>query len=173
MSGRSSIRFAAAADLVAVHALIERSYRGAGARLGWTHEADLLEGERTNAAELAAIVSDPRSRILMLESLGELVGCVHIADRGNAMCYLGLLCVDPRHQAAGFGKQLMSAAEAFGQQLFRAMRLEMTVIEQRAELIAYYERRGYARTGERRPFPVRCDPPLHLIVLTKRLAPVR
>ena len=29
----------------------------------------------------------------------------------------------------------------------------MTVIAQRAELIAWYERRGYARTGEARPFP--------------------
>ena len=135
MPDRFSIRFAVAADVAAVHALIERSYRGEVARRGWTHEADLLEGQRTGVDEIAALVSDSRSRILMLEDLGELVGCVHIADRGNGACYLGMLCVDPGRQAAGLGKQLMSAAETFGRQLFGATRMEMTVIEQRAELI--------------------------------------
>jgi hypothetical protein len=31
--------------------------------------------------------------------------------------------------------------------------MEMQVIAQRDELIAWYERRGYALTGETRPFP--------------------
>ena len=31
--------------------------------------------------------------------------------------------------------------------------MEMTVITQRRELIAWYERRGYTVTGESRPFP--------------------
>ena len=41
----------------------------------------------------------------------------------------------------------------------------MTVIERRPELIAYYERRGYARTGERRPLPP--APEFDLLVLER------
>ena len=51
----------------------------------------------------------------------------------------------------------------------------MTVIARRRELIAWYERRGYALTGETRPFPMD-DPrfglprePLFFVVLRKRL----
>jgi hypothetical protein len=48
--------------------------------------------------------------------------------------------------------------------------MEMTVIDSRASLIAWYERRGYGLTGERRPFPVRRDPPISFVVLEKPLA---
>jgi GNAT superfamily N-acetyltransferase len=163
-----AFRLAAAADLPALHALIERGYRGDAARAGWTHEADLIQGQRTDQATLAAILADPRQRLLLMEDEGVLVGCVNLADLGGGLAYLGLLCIDPNQQAGGFGKMLISEAEDMASSSFCASRIEMTVIERRSELIAYYQRRGYRLTGEKRPFPLPAD--FEMVVLEKPIA---
>lgn len=164
-----SIRAATPADLPAVHPVIERAYRGDSARAGWTHEADLLSGARTDLATLAAIVADPLQRLLVGWDGGNAIGCVNIADLGGGTAYLGLLCIEPQRQAAGLGRRLIAAAEAIARDAFRCAWIEMTVIDSRRELIAYYERRGYAPTGEVRPFPIAIDPPLSMTVLAKPL----
>lgn len=152
--GVTLIRVARAADIGALHQLIESAYRGDSARAGWTHEADLLDGQRTDPAALADIIADPRQRILIAhDDAGAMLGCVAIADTGGGTGYLGMLTVAPGLQAAGIGRALITAAEAQAIARFGATRMEMTVIDQRRELIAYYQRRGYALTGEERPFP--------------------
>jgi GNAT superfamily N-acetyltransferase len=156
-------------DLPALHALIESAYRGDSARAGWTHEADLIEGSRTSVADLAAIVADPDQCLLMASDEVGIVGCVQLSLVAPQRTYLGLVTIDPARQAGGLGRQLIAAAEAHARTRFGAREMEMTVISIRAELIAYYERRGYAPTGETRPFPVPLEPPLVLAVLTKSL----
>ena len=163
------IRPASESDLPALWPLIERCYRGDTARLGWSHEADLISGERTDLATLTAIVNDRASRLLTASRNGALIGCAHIADRSEGVTYLGLLCIEPRLQAAGLGRQLMAAAEDCARMTFGARHVVMSVIENRAELIAYYKRRGYVATGRRLDFPVRLDPPLFMAELCKRL----
>jgi ribosomal protein S18 acetylase RimI-like enzyme len=140
-------------DLAPLHRLVEGAYRGDSARRGWTHEADLLDGQRIDAATLAEMLDDPARRILVAREGAALVGCVAVTDQGDDTCYLGLLAVDPARQAGGLGRQLIDAAEDAARRAFAARRIEMTVIVQRAALIAWYERRGYRRTGEERPFP--------------------
>jgi GNAT superfamily N-acetyltransferase len=149
-----TFRPAASSDVAALHRLIESAYRGDAARAGWTHEADLLGGQRTDEAELRDILADGRRLLLLAEVDGVLAGCVQVADQGEGLAYLGLLTVDPIRQAGGLGRRLLDAAEAEARSRFAAARLEMTVIRQRAELIAWYERRGYRLTGETRPFPL-------------------
>ncbi|MHA6723717.1 GNAT family N-acetyltransferase [Sphingomonas sp. RS2018] len=163
------IRPADSTDLPALHPVIERAYRGDAARLGWSHEADLLSGKRTDTATLAAIVADPKQRLLVAREAGVVIGSVVVADLGNALAYLGLLCIEPAQQAGGRGRTLIAAAEATARDVFGATRMEMTVIEQRTELIAWYIRRGYLTTGERRDFPIAVDPPLFMTVLEKPL----
>jgi predicted N-acetyltransferase YhbS len=164
------IRTATRDDLPRLHPVIERAYRGEEARTGWTHEADLLEGKRTSLEALQAIVDDPAQRLLIAEEDGSAIGCVQVSDRGDGLCYLGLLCVEPRLQAAGLGKQLVAEAEALARASFGATAMEMTVIDSRAKLIAYYERRGYVASGEIRDFPIPLDPPFFMTVLVKPLA---
>ncbi len=140
-------------DLPALHALIESAYRGASARLGWSHEADLLDGQRTDLAALNAMLGDPAQLLLVFRDNELLRACVALTDKGEGLAYLGMLTVDPSRQAAGLGRIILAAAEDHCSAHFAASRIEMTVIAQREELIAWYERRGYAQTGERRPFP--------------------
>ena len=163
-------------DLSALHALIESAYRGDSARAGWSHEADLLDGQRTDLAALEDILCDAAQHMLVLRDNEVLRACVMLTDKGEGLAYLGMLTVDPRRQSAGLGRMILAAAEDHAAAQFGARRVEMTVIAQRDELIAWYERRGYARTGERRPFPAH-DPrfglprrgDLEFVVLEKRL----
>lgn len=163
------IRRATADDLSTLHPVIERAYRGETARVGWTHEADLLQGERTTFAVLQGIVEDPDQQLLIALADGVPIGCVSVTDRGGRLAYLGHLCVEPELQAGGVGKRLLAAAEDVASTGFGASRIEMTVIDRRVELIEYYNRRGYVATGERRDFPVPVDPPLFMTVLEKPL----
>jgi ribosomal protein S18 acetylase RimI-like enzyme len=170
-----SIRTALPTDIPALHRLVESAYRGDSARGGWTHEADLLGGQRIDAATLAVLIADPTETILLAFDEDELIGCVQVSDRGGGLAYLGMLAISPARQAAGLGRMLINAAERDARTI-GATRIEMTVIRQRAELIAYYERRGYAQTGEERPFPLddeRFGLPrtreLAFVVLAKRL----
>lgn len=150
-----ALTFAAATigDLPALHTLVHGAYRGDSARRGWTHEADLLDGQRIDRPSLEAALADSAQLILLARQDGELVGCVQITGRGDGLAYLGMLSVDPARQAGGLGRRLVAAAETAAQTRFGALRMEMTVIVQRTELIAWYERLGYRRTGETRPFP--------------------
>jgi ribosomal protein S18 acetylase RimI-like enzyme len=147
-------RNATVADIPALHDLIERAYSGETARKGWTHEADLLGGQRTDALALAALVDDPRQRMIIAESAGALVGCVQVAHAEEGKAYLGHLSVEPDRQAAGIGRQLVAAAESAAIHDFAAREMEMTVIRQRSELINWYCRLGYVDTGLQRPFPI-------------------
>lgn len=163
-----AVRAAVVTDLPILQPLIQRAYRGDDARAGWTHEADLLDGERIGIGELEAMIADRAERLLVGFDEDRMVGCVRVANSGGGLAYLGLLCVDPLLQTGGYGKQLIAAAEATACREFDADRIEMTVIDRRTELIAFYQRRGYAQVGTR-DFPVVVDPPLHMVVLEKPL----
>lgn len=149
-----SFRLAQPADAPAIRALVERAYRGDSARAGWTHEADLLSGERTSLEEVSAIIAAPDKFVALAEQGAALAASVMVTDLGDGRCYLGMLAVDPAMQAGGIGRALIAEAERHAIRRFGARVMEMTVIARRAELIAYYERRGYRRTGEIRPFPM-------------------
>jgi ribosomal protein S18 acetylase RimI-like enzyme len=150
----AALRFrpAVPADVGAVVALVESAYRGDASRAGWTTEADLLDGQRTDATEVRALIEGPRSRVVLAEQDAALVGSVVLRDEGGT-AYLGMLTVRPTLQSAGIGRALVAEVERIAARELGATVMRMTVIAQRAELIAWYERRGYARTGEREPFP--------------------
>jgi ribosomal protein S18 acetylase RimI-like enzyme len=140
-------------DVDRLQSFVHAAYRGDSARRGWTHEADLLDGQRTDVDALRAMIDDPTYVILLAELGSALAGCVSVSDKGDGLAYLGMLSVDPERQAQGLGRRLIAAAEAEAVARYHARQMEMTVIAQRSELIAWYERCDYALTGETRPFP--------------------
>jgi ribosomal protein S18 acetylase RimI-like enzyme len=163
------IAAASPGDAPLLKALLEAAYRGDSARAGWNHEADILDDERVAPGEVETLLADPAVTMLAARDGAALVGCVAVTRKDTALAYLGMLCVAPELQSAGLGRRLLDAAEDHARsQAIEAM--EMTVIDTRAALIAWYERRGYVRTGETRPFPVLRDPPVTFVVLEKPLA---
>jgi ribosomal protein S18 acetylase RimI-like enzyme len=145
-----TFRVATPRDANALVALIESAYRGEDSRLGWTTEADLLAGQRTDAPAVEAVIAEPRSWMLVAETT-ELVGCCHLRleDRGG---YFGMFCVRPGRQGHGLGRAIVAEAERRIAEL-GGVALRMLVIRQRVDLIAWYERLGYALTGATSPFP--------------------
>ena len=176
MSG-IAIRDAVAVDIPALHRLIESAYRGEASRAGWTTEADLLDGQRTDPDDLADILANPKQAMLTAWRGSELLGCVLIADRGGGTGYFGMLSVSPTLQGGGLGRRLVEAAHATLVERFGARRVRISVFPQRDSLIAWYERLGYRKTGDTLPFdygnprlglPLRDD--LHFIVMERALA---
>lgn len=173
-------RRAAHADVDALVALVESAYRGDASRAGWTTEADLLDGRRTGADDIAACIDRDRSLILIGErppfdraqdrlrqgsgpaSTGpgqadELLACAHVAvehaDDGSDAGYFGMFSVSPALQGGGVGKAMLAEAERIARDDWQLTSMRMTVIDIRDELIAFYQRRGYRRTGILKPFP--------------------
>jgi ribosomal protein S18 acetylase RimI-like enzyme len=161
---------ASPADAPALKLLIESAYRGESARQGWNHEADILDDERLAPGELEAMLADPAVTILAAREGEALVGCVAVTKSEESLGHLGMLCVSPPLQSRGLGRRLLDAAEDHARAIGLTA-MEMTVIDSRISLIAWYQRRGYGLTGERRPFPVRRDPPIRFVVLEKPLRP--
>ncbi len=148
-----SFREADAADAAPIAALVNSAYRGDSSRAGWTTEADLLAGARTDAAEVLRLLAEPGAMMLLCLQGDDLVGSVHLKKTDARSAYLGLFVVRPTLQGGGIGKQFIAAAERIATARFGIRRMWMTVITVRSELIAYYERRGYRRTGQLQPFP--------------------
>jgi ribosomal protein S18 acetylase RimI-like enzyme len=147
------IRDAVASDIPALHALVESAYRGEASRAGWTTEADLLDGQRTDPEDLSSILDDPEQGLLTAWEGDRLLGCILIARRGEGVGYFGMLSVSPTLQNAGLGRRLVETAERAMEDRFGARRVRISVIPQREALIAWYERLGYVATGETLPFP--------------------
>ncbi len=148
-----TIRDAVPADIPALHGLIESAYRGEASRAGWTTEADLLDGQRTDPDDLAGILADPKQTLLTAWRGEELVGCVRIADRGEGTGDFGMLSVSPALQNGGLGRRLVVAANTILADRFGARRVRISVFPQRDTLIAWYERLGYRMTADTLPFP--------------------
>ncbi|MEV6398193.1 GNAT family N-acetyltransferase [Streptomyces sp. NPDC051907] len=147
-----SYRDAVEADVQALVPLIDSAYRGDASRTGWTTEADLLEGQRTDPEGVLAVIAAPGSRLLLVEQGGETVACCQLEHRGEA-AYFGMFAVRPELQGAGLGRQIIAEAERRARETWGVREMHMTVISVRDELIAWYERRGYRRTGKLSPFP--------------------
>ncbi len=149
---RLSFRNAGLEEAEFIARLVNSAYRGDSSKAGWTSEADLLDGQRTDPTEVESLIQDPNSMILLCLQTNEVIGSVLLQKKDEAV-YLGMFVVRPDLQGNGIGKHFLNAAERIAQQEWGVSKITMSVITRRPELIAFYERRGYRRTGEVLPFP--------------------
>jgi ribosomal protein S18 acetylase RimI-like enzyme len=147
-----TFRDATDADVDVLISLIESAYRGDSSRAGWTTEADILQGQRTDPEGVLAVIKSPDSRLLTVERDGAVVACCQLEHRGTH-AYFGMFAVSPALQGAGLGKVIIAEAERTARATWGATEMHMTVISVRDDLIAWYERRGYRRAGRMTPFP--------------------
>ena len=139
-------------DIPELNKLVNSAYRGESSKKGWTTEERLLGGIRTDEEGLTQTFENKNVTILKYTENDKIIGTVSLEKQGEKL-YLGMLTVSPDLQGGGIGKQLLKAAEVFAQEENIPI-IVMTVISVRAELIAWYERHGYVRTGEIKPFPM-------------------
>lgn len=151
VSPQFKIRIATENDIPMLDVLVNSAYRGNSSRKGWTTEADLLDGIRTDAEALRKIIQETSSVILLyIGNQDRILGCVYLKNQGSQL-YLGMLTVSPLLQKNGIGKLLLRSAEKYAKQT-GCRSIVMTVISLRTELINWYQRRGYLPTGKTMPF---------------------
>ena len=160
-------------DIPELVVLINSAYRGEASKKGWTTEADLLVGVRTDEENLQQLINDHNATILKcVNDQQQLVGSVYL-QKQNDLLYLGMLTVKPELQGFGIGKKLLQASELYARNN-GCILITMTVISVREELIGWYERYGYKRTGRKKPFPTGTEfgipkQPLEMLVLEKEI----
>ncbi|KAF5659989.1 murein transglycosylase [Fusarium heterosporum] len=169
-----TFRPATPSDIPQLLPLIISAYRGPSSRAGWTTEADLLADERISDKALHSKITDPTGVVILAftsapsstgtstpeseaelegDSGSRLIACCEVLKKSDNKAYFGLFAVSPKLQAGGIGRQVLEYAENHAKREWGAKTMVMHVIWTRAELIAWYMRRGYARTGEKSPFP--------------------
>lgn len=147
-----SYRPAVVGDVERIVALVNSAYRGESSRAGWTTEADLLDGQRTDADEVSSLIAADDGIILLCLEYEEIIGTVHL-QHGKHVAYMGMLVIKPGLQGQGLGKKLMRAAEDTAIKMWDVSKMLIYVVTLRHELIAFYERRGYRRSGKLKEFP--------------------
>lgn len=154
MSGpsESPLRRATPADVPAIVALVQSAYRGESSRVGWTTEADLLDGQRIDVDGVRDVIDREDSCILLRDDSTGVLACAQLEQR-DRHAYFGLFAVRPGQQGRGIGAEILAAAERIAARDWDCTHLLMSVIDARADLIAWYERRGYRRTGQHEAFP--------------------
>ena len=105
--GAVDIRTATEDDVDAIVALVGWAYRGTGGSPGWTSEAHLFVGPRTDPEHIRATLGATEHTLIVAERDGEVVGCCTVTDRGDS-AYFGLFAVSPRTQGAGVGSALLA-----------------------------------------------------------------
>lgn len=146
------ISIAGLEDVPRILAIVNKAYRGEESKKGWTTEAFLIEGDkRTDEKDIAELITNQNSWILKYTLDDKLVASVNLQKQGSAL-YLGMFSVEPEMQGLGLGKKILAAADEFAKEK-DCIKITMSVISLRSELIAWYKKNGYVDTGQEKPFP--------------------
>ncbi|MCE9551141.1 MAG: GNAT family N-acetyltransferase [Betaproteobacteria bacterium] len=166
-------RTASKLDAEVIANLVNMAYRPESGASGWTHESDLVSGSRTNVDQIVDIISKPDSVILLGIKGSEIAACIHI-EKDDSSGYIGMFAVNPTLQGAGVGKQMLAYAEWYASENFSSDKFIMVVVSSRSELISFYQRRGYQKTGSIMDYPLSAGagipkhPDLKIEILEKR-----
>ena len=157
MPNPPQIRTAEPTDAPAIARLVNDAFRS---------ERFFIDVDRTDTEKVAALLQ--KGKFLMRFEDAVLVGCVYTELRGERG-YFGLLAVDPLRQRSGIGTSLIAAAEQYCRSVGCRF-MDLTFVNVRRELPAYYQRFGYVENGTL-PFPADqvAKIPVHLVRMSKAL----
>ncbi len=153
-----AMRFADPADAAEIAALVNAAFNP---------ERFFISGDRTNPEKVKTLLE--KGRFIVFHENERLLGCIYVELRGERG-YFGLLSVDPSRQRGGIGAQLIPAAEEYCREAGCRF-MDLTFVNLRLPLPAYYQRLGYEESGTL-PFPAdQATPnqPVHLVQMSKAL----
>jgi len=168
MNHYKNIRLASKADIQQLTILINTAYRTLD---GWTTEAGMIQGDRIQEKQLYDLLNLENFQLFVLEIENKLLGCIGVS-LGQQLAEIGSFAVAPAEQNSGYGKQLLDFAESHIFEIFKKKVIQMSVLNVRTELLAYYQRRGYQLTEKIEAYPLGQNVgepliPLHLLILEK------
>lgn len=137
-------------DAESISMLVNQAYRG---EEGCTRETEIVVGERSSVNDVKELIQNPKAHLFVAAINGVVAACICVEEKEN-QAYIGTFAVNPVFQNQGVGRQVLNFAEKYAANQLGSKKLMMVVISQREELISFYERRGYRRTGEISQYPV-------------------
>ena len=143
------VREATSYDVPYIVNLVESVYRGETSKKGWTTEADLLDGQRTDQEMILELMK--KSIFLVAQKDNKIVASVQLEKR-EGYAYIGMLSVDVNAQNLKLGRRMLDECDQYAHRHWHFKETRITVIERRKELVNWYERRGYKLTGRTEPF---------------------
>lgn len=134
----------------AIADLVNLTYRG---KTGWTRETHIIQGDRTNRQEVETAMTTPDAQFFVINQPKKLAACIYVAKEHDS-AYIGFFSVHPNLQGKGLGKYVLEQVENYASRTLGVHKFVMFVISQRSELITFYLRRGYVRTGRVETYPL-------------------
>ena len=156
MSNNYHFRIATTDDAPRLQSLIEAAFRFTDASIEWIGSPELAEtftmdisviNERIGSADNVFLIASDQPN-------GTAIACVNVYKKEPGYGRIALLAVDPKIQRGGLGRVLMNKAEEYLVKEFGAKKMGLNALETRKGLIEWYERKGYARTGDVTKIPV-------------------
>lgn len=149
-----NFRTASADDASALQRLIQAAFRAEDSRQGWVADTALNARFTIDIAHIAKTITEPDSDFLIASNkAGDIVATIAVSKRDPDHARIFMLAVDQRWQQGGLGRQVLAYAEQYCQRTWGVTRLGLDALSTRQELISWYLRRGYLKTGEMKPFP--------------------
>jgi len=150
-------RIAKLEDAEAIARLVNAAFRP---------ERFFTDADRTNPEKVRELLH--KGKFLLAEEAGQLVGCIYVELRGDRG-YFGLLAVEPALQRSGLGSRMVAAAEDYCRAADCRF-MDLTIVNLRTELPAFYRRLGYAENGTLSfPSDQHTNQPCHLVKMSKAL----
>ncbi|EPE26282.1 Acyl-CoA N-acyltransferases (Nat) [Glarea lozoyensis ATCC 20868] len=147
-------RIATPNDAPGIQNLVQSAFRSEDSRPDWTADMKLGASYSISVEEIENQITKPDSATLLaLDANDMLVASVAISKRGN-LARLANVVVDPSQQQGGIGRRLLEHAEDYGRREWGARKFGLNALSTREQLILWYTRRGYEKTGEVSAFPV-------------------
>lgn len=137
-------------DVKAITNISNKAYKGNGQ--GWTdwaHLQNILQDvTRTNENDVQALMERyPSVFVIYTGEDGTLQGSLYLEDIGEKKYHLWLMAVDPSRQNQGIGRKLLNGACEYSKQNGYEL-IELLTSTSRVEVVAWYERCGFTKTGK-------------------------
>jgi ribosomal protein S18 acetylase RimI-like enzyme len=147
-------RIATQEDAPQLQQMVQSAFRAEDSRPSWTADMDLSLRFHIDVEEVITQITKPDGAILIAtDSNGALVGSIEISKRSADLARFSMLAVDQHHQRGGIGRQILAYAEDYCRQAWGVEKLGLNALSTRQELILWYIRCGFQKTGELTPFP--------------------
>ncbi|KAI0117502.1 acyl-CoA N-acyltransferase [Daldinia grandis] len=152
--GGLQFRVATPDDAAQIQQLVQSAFRAEDSRENWTGDMALASQFSIKVEEIMSNIAKPDSAYLITtDENGALKGSVGVSKRGALIARIYMLAVDQHHHRGGIGRKVLAYAEDYCQRRWNVSKIGLNALSSRHELILWYIRCGYSKTGELTQFP--------------------
>ena len=147
-------RIASIDDASRLQNLIQAAFRAEDSREDWVGSPELATQFTIDIEDINLTIASPDHNFIVAVKQNDIIGCIGVRKRSAGYARIFYLAIDPEYHRGGLGRQILEYGENYCRREFGVGKLGLDALSTRKALILWYERRGYIKTGELKPFPV-------------------